>query len=110
MQLLLEQISPSLKQPGKLQDASHWIGRKIEDFFQCQVDDLPRLMNVDNKSQRALLTQHTRQLLFASVIAPKPRSEPVSRRPRGAGQNALPSTCFAGLSGGDAQMQRHIER
>ena len=110
MQLLLETISPSLKQPGKLRDASHWIGRNIEDFFQCQVDDLPRLMNVDNKSQRALLTQHTRQLLFASVIAPKPRSQPVSRRPRGAGQNSLSSTCFAGLSGGDAQMQRHIER
>jgi len=81
------------------------IGCSIEEFFQCQVDDLPRLATADAPRSRTLLTQGTQQLLYSSVIPPK-----VRRGTTASSSYSSPRSELQKLSGGDPQMKRNIQQ
>lgn len=84
-------------------DGGRLLGRSIEDFFQCRVDELPRLLESADSRSRIRLVKGSQPALFVAVIAPKlpkPRVSPPTK----------PLAALAGLSGGDAVMERHIAR
>ena len=85
------------------------LGRSIDDFFHCRIDDLPRLATTGDIRSRTLLTQRSKQLLFASVIAPKAPASETRRIARVQSPTQRPSE-LRSLSGGDPQMELNISK
>ena len=105
MQQLLAQNERPFQLTGR-----HLIGNSIEDFFQCKIDDLPRLATTGDNRNRTLLTQRTKQLLFASVIPPKIRNHSVYSSEHTAKRPLLRQSELQSLSGGDPQMEHNINK
>ena len=79
------------------------VGQRIERLFDLRVDDLPRFGSTRPADQRAVLIAGGRQLVFMTATAPPARPLPA--------RVATPVPApLAALSGGDAALDRQIER
>ena len=79
------------------------IGQRIERLFELRIDELGRFVSTRPADQRAVLLAGGRQLVFLAATPPPARALPARVAA------AVPAP-LAALSGGDAALDRQIER
>ncbi len=84
------------------------LGQPFERLFDARLDELGRFVPFQSSNQRALTVAGSGRLLFMQATPPAP---PASAREQRAGQSERPLPApLAALSGGDAALDRQIER
>ena len=82
------------------------IGRNIDSLINISVDDLTRFVWVQPADRRAVMVSGTSRLLFLSALPPSQPGDKVLQVPT---ESTVPVP-LAALSGGDAALDRQIER
>ncbi len=98
--LLADEIGVSWRAPGQL------LGRRLDEIFDCRLDDLTRYVRSRPAEQRVVTLTHSRSVLFAQALPPETVPPRLARSER---SHPLPHPLDQ-LSGGDAAMARQLTR